>query len=137
MAGISGLTGWVGTVLSARDPVALAGFYSTLLGWEITRESPEWVTIRMPDSTHYLAFAVDDGTPWGRLTRPVTALARFLDEHVPCSDHKTWPWSERRSPPPGPAPTKYVSRLSTTRHTSPARGAGGPSARGEVAQRPP
>ena len=37
MAGISGLTGWVGTVLSACDPVALAGFYSTLLGWEISR----------------------------------------------------------------------------------------------------
>jgi catechol 2,3-dioxygenase-like lactoylglutathione lyase family enzyme len=59
MAGVPGLTGWVGTVLSARDPAALARFYSTLLGWEIARESPGWVTIAMPDSTHYLAFAVD------------------------------------------------------------------------------
>ena len=60
MAGIRGLTGWVGTVLSARDPAALAQFYGTLLGWEIARETPEWVTIGMPASTHYLAFAIDE-----------------------------------------------------------------------------
>ena len=60
MAGISGLTGWVGTVLSARDPVVLARFYSALLGWEIGRETPEWVTIGMPGTTHYLAFAIDE-----------------------------------------------------------------------------
>lgn len=59
MAGIRGLTGWVGTVLSARDPVGLARFYSDLTGWEITRETPEWVTIGMPGTTHYLAFAID------------------------------------------------------------------------------
>jgi catechol 2,3-dioxygenase-like lactoylglutathione lyase family enzyme len=60
MAGIRGLTGWVGTVLSARDPVALARFYSALLGWEITRETPAWATIGMPGTTHYLAFAIDE-----------------------------------------------------------------------------
>ena len=60
MAGIRGLTEWVGTVLSARDPVALARFYSALLGWEIARESPDWVTIGMPGTTHYLAFAIDE-----------------------------------------------------------------------------
>ena len=60
MVGIRGLTGWVGTVLSARDPVALARFYSALLGWEIAGESAEWVTIGMPGTTHYLAFAVDE-----------------------------------------------------------------------------
>ena len=59
MGGIRGLTGWVGTVLSARDPVALARFYRDLLGWEIAAESAEWVTIRMPGTTHYLAFALD------------------------------------------------------------------------------
>ncbi|HEX2893956.1 MAG TPA: VOC family protein [Marmoricola sp.] len=60
MAGIGGLTGWIGTALSARDPHALAQFYSALLGWEIGEDSPEWVTIRMPGTTHYLAFAVDE-----------------------------------------------------------------------------
>jgi catechol 2,3-dioxygenase-like lactoylglutathione lyase family enzyme len=60
MSGVRSLTGWVGTVLSARDPVALAHFYSALLGLEIARESPEWVTIGFPGSTHYVAFAVDE-----------------------------------------------------------------------------
>ena len=60
MAQISSLTGWVGTVLSARDPVALARFYSELLGWEVSRETPDWVTIGVPGSTYYLAFAIDE-----------------------------------------------------------------------------
>jgi catechol 2,3-dioxygenase-like lactoylglutathione lyase family enzyme len=60
MGGLRSLTGWVGTALSARDPVALALFYSDLLGWEIATQRPEWVTIRMPGTTHYLAFAVDE-----------------------------------------------------------------------------
>ena len=60
MNGIRGLTGWVGTALSTRDPAALARFYSALTGWEIAAESPEWVTIGMAGTTHYLAFAIDD-----------------------------------------------------------------------------
>lgn len=60
MTGISGLTGWFGTALSARDPVALAEFYSALLGWDIRSKSAEWVTIGIPGTTNYLAFAVDD-----------------------------------------------------------------------------
>jgi catechol 2,3-dioxygenase-like lactoylglutathione lyase family enzyme len=60
MAGIRALTGWVGTVLSARDPVRLAHFYSDLLGLEIAKESPDWVTVGLPGSTHYLAFAIDE-----------------------------------------------------------------------------
>ena len=60
MAQISSLTGWVGTVLSARDPVALARFYSELLGWEVSRETPDWATIGVPGSTCYLAFAIDE-----------------------------------------------------------------------------
>ena len=57
---IRGLTGWIGTVLSAPDPVALARFYSALLGWEMGGEPPDWVTIRMPGTPHYLAFAIDE-----------------------------------------------------------------------------
>jgi catechol 2,3-dioxygenase-like lactoylglutathione lyase family enzyme len=60
MSGIRALTSWVGTALSARDPVALAHFYRDLLGWAIARETPDWVTIGMPQSTHYLAFAIDE-----------------------------------------------------------------------------
>jgi catechol 2,3-dioxygenase-like lactoylglutathione lyase family enzyme len=60
MTGISGLTGWFGTALSARDPVALAEFYSALLGWDIRRISDDWVTIGIPDTTHYLGFALDE-----------------------------------------------------------------------------
>ena len=60
MTGISGLSGWFGTALSARDPGALARFYSALLGWEIRTDSPEWLTIGIPGTTQYLAFAVDE-----------------------------------------------------------------------------
>jgi catechol 2,3-dioxygenase-like lactoylglutathione lyase family enzyme len=71
MAGIRGLSGWVGTVLSARDPVGLARFYSALLGWDIASESPDWVTIGMPGTTHYLAFAIDEHhTPPAWPSRP-------------------------------------------------------------------
>jgi len=60
MAGIRGLTGWVGTAFSAHDPAGLARFYSNLFGWEITGERTGWVTIKIPGTTHYLAFAIDD-----------------------------------------------------------------------------
>ena len=60
MTGISGLTGWFGTALSARDPVTLAEFYSALLGWEIRTRTADWLTIAIPGTTHYLAFAVDE-----------------------------------------------------------------------------
>jgi catechol 2,3-dioxygenase-like lactoylglutathione lyase family enzyme len=60
MAGIRGLSGWIGTALSARDPVGLARFYSELLGMEFKGDDPDWVTIRIPGTTHYLGFAVDE-----------------------------------------------------------------------------
>ncbi|WP_156252904.1 VOC family protein [Pseudactinotalea terrae] len=49
MAGIRGLTSWVGTVLGSPDPVALARFYERLLGWEISIADPTWVTMGMRD----------------------------------------------------------------------------------------
>jgi catechol 2,3-dioxygenase-like lactoylglutathione lyase family enzyme len=49
-------TGWWGVVLDAPDAPALADFYSRLLGWEIAKSSPEWVTMRQPDGIAYLAF---------------------------------------------------------------------------------
>lgn len=60
MGGIRGLTGWVGTALSTPDPPGLARFYRDLLGWQISSERPEWVTMRVPGTTTYLAFARDE-----------------------------------------------------------------------------
>lgn len=51
MAGIRGVTSWVGVVLGSPDPLALAQFYSKLLGWEISGDpAPTWVTIQMRDA---------------------------------------------------------------------------------------
>lgn len=66
MATVSGFTGWLGVVLGSSDPRALAGFYSRLLGWEISESSPDWVTmlIRDPDgrgTSSNLAFQLEDG----------------------------------------------------------------------------
>jgi predicted enzyme related to lactoylglutathione lyase len=38
-------------VLDARDPHALATFYSALLGWPIGNDEPDWVTVRPPDGS--------------------------------------------------------------------------------------
>ncbi|MEU7812476.1 VOC family protein [Pseudonocardia sp. NPDC049154] len=35
-------------VLGSPDPVALAGFYRELLGWETVEEQPDWVRLRDP-----------------------------------------------------------------------------------------
>ncbi len=50
MAGIRGFTSWVGVVLGSTDPPRLAQFYSDLLGWEIGRSEPDWVTMVMRDA---------------------------------------------------------------------------------------
>ena len=59
MTGIRSLSGWLGIALDARDPRALAGFYSRLLGWPISSEDPTWVTIAMPGHPANLAFQFD------------------------------------------------------------------------------
>ncbi|MFB0834288.1 VOC family protein [Arthrobacter halodurans] len=43
-------------VLGAREPVALAGFYRELLGWERHFEEPDWVMIRPPGGGVGLSF---------------------------------------------------------------------------------
>lgn len=50
MAGVTGFTGWLGVVLGSPDPPALARFYQSLLGWEISSEEPTWVTMQMHDA---------------------------------------------------------------------------------------
>lgn len=50
MAGVDGITGWLGVVLDSPDPQALAHFYHQLLGWEISNSSPTWVEMLMRDA---------------------------------------------------------------------------------------
>ena len=48
-------------VLDCRDPEALAGFYSTLLGQPITYQSDDWVVVAADDRTSGLAFQLAPG----------------------------------------------------------------------------
>jgi predicted enzyme related to lactoylglutathione lyase len=49
-------TDWWGVVLEAPDGLALAAFYSRLLGWEIAKEDPDGAAIQVPGTSSYLAF---------------------------------------------------------------------------------
>ncbi|WP_372593209.1 VOC family protein [Actinotalea sp.] len=48
-----------GTVLDARHPEALAGFYQALLGWEVASQDPTWVALRAPGGGAGLSFQLD------------------------------------------------------------------------------
>ncbi len=48
--------GWLGVVLGAPDPRALASFYRDLLGWPLADETDDWCTMQMPDLPVNLAF---------------------------------------------------------------------------------
>ena len=54
MAGIRGLSGWLGTVLGSPDPVGLGRFYAGLLGGEADEGDGTFVTLGV-GGTHYLA----------------------------------------------------------------------------------
>ncbi len=47
--------------LSAPDPVALAGFYERLLGWERQEEQRDWVLLRPAGGSIGLAFQSEPG----------------------------------------------------------------------------
>jgi hypothetical protein len=59
MAGISGFTGWIGTVLGTPDPAGLARFYAALLGGEPNPHDETFVTLRPIAGTAYLAFQLE------------------------------------------------------------------------------
>lgn len=85
MAGVRGLTGWLGVVLDSPDPPALARFYQQLLGWEIASSSPTWVEmlIRDPDgggTSSNLAFQLEP--EYERPTWPSRAGRQQMQFHL-------------------------------------------------------
>ncbi|WP_203566649.1 VOC family protein [Aestuariimicrobium ganziense] len=51
MAGITGLTGWLGVVLGSPEPQRLAEFYRDLMGWPISGgDGKTWITMLMRDA---------------------------------------------------------------------------------------
>ena len=47
------------TVLDAPDAAGLAAFYRRLLGWPVTKEEPDWITLRAPDGGAGLSFQTE------------------------------------------------------------------------------
>jgi catechol 2,3-dioxygenase-like lactoylglutathione lyase family enzyme len=47
------------TVLGSPDPRALARFYRDLLGWELTRDEPDWAMLRPPSGGAGLSFQLE------------------------------------------------------------------------------
>jgi catechol 2,3-dioxygenase-like lactoylglutathione lyase family enzyme len=50
-----------GVVLGAPDPHVLADFYRRLLGWELGKDEPGWVTLRAPNGGPQLSFQEEAG----------------------------------------------------------------------------
>lgn len=50
--------------ISAPDPLALARFYSRLLGWEVKREEPDWLVLGSPEGGVALAFQSESFYAW-------------------------------------------------------------------------
>lgn len=47
--------GWWGVVIDAPDPLALAGFYAQVLGWQVVGDDPDHAVVAAPSGTAYLA----------------------------------------------------------------------------------
>ncbi|TDQ54372.1 VOC family protein [Actinorugispora endophytica] len=47
------------TTFDAPDPRALAGFYRRLLGWTVTEDGTDWVTLRPPGGGPGLSFQTE------------------------------------------------------------------------------
>ncbi|MGW5265494.1 VOC family protein [Microbispora sp. NPDC004025] len=100
---MSGVARMYSVVLDCPDPKALAAFYSGLLGWKVTSEEEDWVTLggddqgrlsfqrvpghrppAWPDSGHpqqfHLDLVVDDSV---RAEKEALALGAVRHEHQP------------------------------------------------------
>jgi hypothetical protein len=69
-----------GTVLSAPDPHALAGFYRRLLDWKVTQDEPGWVKLNPPGGGPGLAFQSE--TVYTRPTWPAAAGSQQMMLHL-------------------------------------------------------
>lgn len=58
MAGMPGRakTNWVGVVLEAPDPQALADFYAAVLGWPVAQRDEHGAAIKLGEANAYLSF---------------------------------------------------------------------------------
>lgn len=52
---------WWGAAVEAPDPVALARFYTELLGWEIGHEEPGTTVLAAPGGATFVVFQQADG----------------------------------------------------------------------------
>ena len=53
----SRMTGmWWGTAIEAPDPLALASFYSLLLGWPVSHQEPGTAIVAAPEGPIYIVF---------------------------------------------------------------------------------
>jgi catechol 2,3-dioxygenase-like lactoylglutathione lyase family enzyme len=66
-------------VLDCRDPAALAGFYSNLLGQPVTYQSDDWVVVAANDRTSGLAFQLAPGHCRPTWPRPAVQQQFHLD----------------------------------------------------------
>lgn len=66
--------------LSSSDPPVLARFYSRLLGWPISAEEPEWVTLRAPEGGVGLAVQLEQD--YQRPVWPARSGAQQMMAHL-------------------------------------------------------
>lgn len=60
MAGIRGLSNWLGIVLNAPNAQELAHFYRDLLGWPLATDEPDWCDMQIGDARANLAFQTEE-----------------------------------------------------------------------------
>jgi catechol 2,3-dioxygenase-like lactoylglutathione lyase family enzyme len=66
--------------VSAPDPVALARFYSRLLGWPVKAEEPNWAVVRDPAGGVGVACQTEEH--YRRPTWPATATDQQMMMHL-------------------------------------------------------
>ena len=95
-------------VLDCPDPLALARFYSELLGQPVTFESEDWVVVARDDTTSGLAFqlAPDHIAPqWPDPSRPQQVHVDVMVDDVAAADSQVLAIGARRLSPPADSMT--------------------------------
>ncbi len=73
-------TDWWGVVLEAPDAHALADFYSSLLGWPISKQDPGGTAIQVPGPSSYLSF--DNAPDYAPPVWPATPGHQRMMMHI-------------------------------------------------------